>query len=70
LRKELKDVEREIDGLERRKSGLAATLADPETFADQARAESAGRELREVENRLARLEERWLELGDAIDALA
>jgi ATP-binding cassette subfamily F protein 3 len=70
LRKELRDVERELEVMERKKGELAATLADPATFADQIRAERAGRELREVEDRLARLEERWLELGDAIDALA
>ncbi|NBB68907.1 MAG: ATP-binding cassette domain-containing protein [Alphaproteobacteria bacterium] len=69
LRKELKQVERELDALERRKGELAATLADPATFAESTTAEAAGRELREVEQRLARLEERWLEVGDAIDAL-
>jgi ATP-binding cassette subfamily F protein 3 len=70
LRKELKDVERALEAMERRKGELAATLADPATFADQTRAEAAGRELREIEERVHRLEDRWLELGDAIDALA
>jgi ATP-binding cassette subfamily F protein 3 len=69
LRKELKQVERELDALERRKGELAATLADPATFTEEASAQNAGRELGEVEHRLARLEERWVELGDAIDAL-
>ena len=69
LRQELKEVERALEAAGRRKEKLAARMGDPSTFADPAAAGAAGRELREVEAHLARLEERWLELGDAIDAL-
>jgi ATP-binding cassette subfamily F protein 3 len=70
LRRELKEIERGIEQAERRKRELAGALADPATFAEPEAGERAARELREVEARLGRLEERWLEVGDEIDALA
>lgn len=69
LRKALKDVEQRMGKLEAEKTSLAATMADPTTFTDDVKAQSAARQLAHVEHEMARLEERWLELGDAIDAL-
>ncbi len=69
LRQEIKEVEREMTTLEKRKHALASAMAEPATFTDETEAQRRARELGNLEARLARLETRWLELGEAIDAL-
>ncbi|MFW5834480.1 MAG: ABC-F family ATP-binding cassette domain-containing protein [Pseudomonadota bacterium] len=69
LRQQLKDVEKELERLERRKLRLATMMADGATFADAGKAAATAKELGEVEALTARAEQRWLELGDAIEAL-
>ena len=70
LRQQLKQVERELEKLERDKTKLAARMADPATFAAGEQAAAAAKALDEVERRIATAEARWLELGNAIEALA
>ncbi len=69
LRQALKDVEQRMDLLERKKSELAQALGDPATFANEGRAQRLAHELRQVETEIASLENRWLEVGAAIDAI-
>ena len=67
LKKELAQLEREMAALESEKTALEAELATP---LQAARIAEAGRRLKAVTDLLARSEERWLELSEAIDQMA
>jgi ATP-binding cassette subfamily F protein 3 len=66
LKKELDDVEKTMATLESEKTALHDKLATPLPPADIA---EAGRRLKVVEDELAQLELRWLELTEAMDAI-
>jgi ATP-binding cassette subfamily F protein 3 len=66
LKKELDGVEKTMATLESEKSALHDKLATPLSPADIA---EAGKRLKAVEDELAALELRWLELTEAMDAM-
>jgi ATP-binding cassette subfamily F protein 3 len=66
LKKELETVEKSMAALEAEKQSLHDKLATPLSPADIA---EAGKRLKVVEDELAALEMRWLELNEAMDAI-
>jgi ATP-binding cassette subfamily F protein 3 len=66
LKKEMDGVEKSISTLESEKTALHDKLATPLPPADIA---EAGKRLKAVEDELAALEVRWLELTEAMDAI-
>jgi ATP-binding cassette subfamily F protein 3 len=64
-------IEREIDALSQEKNQLDAWLASTDAYADDARSTLVERLARagDLAWRLARLEEEWLEVGEAIEKL-
>jgi ATP-binding cassette subfamily F protein 3 len=66
LKKEMDGVEKSMATLESEKTGLHDKLATPLPPADIA---EAGKRLKAVEDELAELEVRWLELTEAMDAI-
>ena len=62
LRFMLKDAERDLRRLQRRRDELTVALADPTVRADRDTLADTGRELADVESKLAEVEEQWLEL--------
>jgi ATP-binding cassette subfamily F protein 3 len=66
LKKELDAVEKSMAALEAEKQSLHDKLATPLAPADIA---EAGKRLKVVEDELAALEMRWLELTEAMDAI-
>jgi ATP-binding cassette subfamily F protein 3 len=66
LKKELEAVEKSMAALEAEKQSLHDKLATPLPPADIA---EAGKRLKVVEDELAALEMRWLELNEAMDAI-
>ncbi|TVQ35860.1 MAG: ABC transporter ATP-binding protein [Geminicoccaceae bacterium] len=70
LRQQLREVEKDLERLERQKAKLAGLMGDAATFADAGKAAATAQELALIEAKIARLEQRWLELGDEIEALA
>lgn len=58
----LKDAERDLRRLQRRRDELTVALADPTVRADRDTLADTGRELADVESKLAEVEEQWLEL--------
>jgi len=66
LKKELDTVEKSMAALEAEKQSLHDKLATPLSPNDIA---EAGKRLKVVEDELAALEMRWLELNEAMDAI-
>jgi len=66
LRRELEQVEKRLAELATRKASLEAALSRPLSPADIAQ---AGRDLKTVNDENDTLEQRWLELGEAIEAI-
>jgi len=66
LKKEMDGVEKNMAALESEKTALHDKLATPLSPADIA---AAGKRLKVVEDELAKLELRWLELTEAMDAI-
>ena len=65
LRRRLRDVEKQLDAIERRRSRLLDELAAAAT--DHQAMTRLGRELAAVDAELAEAEERWLEVGAALE---
>ena len=66
MRRMLRDVDREIAAHTRRRDRLVDDLAT--AGGDHQRIVRLGRDLAAVELELAAAEERWLELGDALES--
>jgi ATP-binding cassette subfamily F protein 3 len=69
LKRRIEDSEAELERLRKRLVGIDALLADPTLYArDPVKAGELGRLRRAAHDALAREEERWLELGEALEA--
>jgi hypothetical protein len=65
LRREQREVEKQLEAIERRRSRLLAELAG--AGADHQTMSRLGRELAAADAELAVSEERWLEIGAALE---
>jgi ATP-binding cassette subfamily F protein 3 len=72
LAEELERVEREMDALAHEQQSLEAWLASPEAYVGDAKDKLSDKLARrgDLQWQLARLESRWLELSEALDAIA
>jgi ATP-binding cassette subfamily F protein 3 len=66
IRRELDEVESEIEAMEGRKSELEEFLSDPNTYGDMDKSRTLTNEYKEVEARLANAYARWEELTELI----
>jgi ATP-binding cassette subfamily F protein 3 len=69
LQKRLAEVERELARIEARIAEIDTRLAAPDAYRDAAAAAELGRERGALQRDREAAEERWLELGAALEAL-
>jgi ATP-binding cassette subfamily F protein 3 len=69
LQRDLAEVEAALGRAEARLAAIDASLAAPDAYRDAAGAADLGRERGALERERAMLEERWLELGSALEAI-
>ncbi len=67
LRQRIKDAEKAIRPLDKKRTSLNEALVD--AGVDHEKLTALGSELRDIESQLAELEEQWLELSEALEAL-